>query len=125
MKTIKAVSNQIATPIIETYCIRAKKVNNRPGYRPMLADFEYDSLQQYPDNIQLLYRDDYYNQYSDIFNVVEIITVNTILKEYFSAKAAYVNGYFEILIMEKFRNMVNPFIVYISCVFVVFWLDNF
>ncbi len=31
----------------------------------------------------------------------------------------------EILIMEKFRNMVNPFIVYISCVFVVFWLDNF
>ncbi|WP_367280863.1 hypothetical protein [uncultured Clostridium sp.] len=49
----------------------------------MLVDFEYDSLQQYPDNIQLLYRDDYYNQYSDIFNVVEIITVNTILKEYF------------------------------------------
>nr|WP_300967027.1 DnaB-like helicase C-terminal domain-containing protein [uncultured Clostridium sp.] len=63
--------------------MRAKKVNNRPGYRPMLVDFEYDSLQQYPDNIQLLYRDDYYNQYSDIFNVVEIITVNTILKEYF------------------------------------------
>lgn len=60
----------------------------------MLVDFEYDSLQQYPDNIQLLYRDDYYNQYSDIFNVVEIITVNTILKEYFFAKAAYVNGYF-------------------------------
>ena len=39
----------------------------------MLVDFEYDSLQQYPENIQLLYRDDYYNHDSPEAGISEVI----------------------------------------------------
>ena len=40
--------------LIGTYCISAKNINKRQDHRPMLMDLEFDSLQQYPDNIQLL-----------------------------------------------------------------------
>ncbi len=58
----------------------------------MLADFEYDSLQQYPDNIQLLYRDDLYNQNIESKNMIEIITVKNILNQLYTTKVICLNG---------------------------------
>lgn len=93
LKEIKILAIQSAIPIIGTYCIPAKKVNSRVDHRPMITDFEYDSLQQYPDNIQMLYKDDLYNPENVEFaNTVEIITVKNILNQCFRTQVAYVNG---------------------------------
>ena len=101
LKTIMTVANQISTPIIGTYCIPARTVNGRSDHRPLLTDFEYDSLQRYPNNIQLLYRDEYYNPSSELFDIVEIRTVKNVLNEDFSTKVACVNGHFLNLANEK------------------------
>lgn len=74
------------------YRMAARKVNNKPDHRPMLEDFEYDSLQQYPDNIQLLYRDDLYNQNIESKNMIEIITVKNILNQLYTTKEICLNG---------------------------------
>lgn len=92
LKSIKILAGQSAVPIIGTYRMTARKVNNRPDHRPMLADFEYDSLQQYPDNIQLLYRDDLYNQNIESKNMIEIITVKNILNQLYTTQVIYQNG---------------------------------
>ena len=44
-------------------------------------DLEFNSLQWYPDNIQLLYRDELYNADTFEHNVVEIITVKNVLNQ--------------------------------------------
>lgn len=92
LKRVKILAGQSAIPIIGTYRIASRKVNNRSDHRPMLADFEYDSLQQYPDNIQLLYRDDLYNQNIESKNMIEIITVKNILNQLYTTKVIYLNG---------------------------------
>lgn len=92
LKSIKILAGQSTVPIIGTYRMTARKVNNRPDHRPMLADFEYDSLQQYPDNIQLLYRDDLYNQNIESKNMIEIITVKNILNQLYTTQVIYLNG---------------------------------
>lgn len=93
LKEIKALSVQAMIPIIGTYCISAKNINKRQDHRPMLMDLEFDSLQQYPDNIQLLYRDVLYNPDNIEFkHVVEIITAKNILNQCFTTQAAYLNG---------------------------------
>lgn len=92
LKRIKILAGQSAIPIIGTYRIASRKVNNRPEHRPMLVDFEYDSLQQYPDNIQLLYRDDLYNQNIESKNMIEIITVKNILNQLYTTKVICLNG---------------------------------
>lgn len=92
LKSIKILAGQSTVPIIATYRMTARKVNNRPDHRPMLADFEYDSLQQYPDNIQLLYRDDLYNQNIESKNMIEIITVKNILNQLYTTQVIYLNG---------------------------------
>lgn len=92
LKSIKILAGQSAIPIIGTYRMASRKVNNRPDHRPMLVDFEYDSLQQYPDNIQLLYRDDLYNQNIQSKNKLEIITVKNILNQLYTTKAICLNG---------------------------------
>ena len=93
LKEIKALSVQAMIPIIGTYCISAKNINKRQDHRPMLMDLEFDSLQQYPDNIQLLYRDVLYNPDNIEFkHVVEMITAKNILNQCYIAQAAYLNG---------------------------------
>jgi len=92
LKRVKILAGQSAIPIIGTYRIASRKVNNRSDHRPMLADFEYDSLQQYPDNIQLLYRDDLYNQNIESKNMIEIITVKNILNQLYTTKVICLNG---------------------------------
>lgn len=92
LKRVKILAGQSAIPIIGTYRIASRKVNDRSDHRPMLADFEYDSLQQYPDNIQLLYRDDLYNQNIESKNMIEIITVKNILNQLYTTKVICLNG---------------------------------
>ena len=92
LKSIKILAVQSEIPIIGTYRMAARKVNNKPDHRPMLEDFEYDSLQQYPDNIQLLYRDDLYNQNIESKNMIEIITVKNILNQLYTTKEICLNG---------------------------------
>lgn len=93
LKEIKALSVQAMIPIIGTYCISARKINIRQDHRPMLMDLEFDSLQQYPDNIQLLYRDVLYNPDDIEFeHIVEIITAKNILNQCCISRAAYLNG---------------------------------
>lgn len=92
LKSIKILAGQSEISIIGTYRMAARKVNNKPDYRPVLEDFEYDSLQQYPDNIQLLYRDDSYNQNIESKNMIEIITVKNILNQLYTTKVICLNG---------------------------------
>lgn len=92
LKSIKILAGQSVIPIIGTYRMASRKVNNRPDRRPMLVDFEYDSLQQYPDNIQLLYRDDLYNQNIESKNMIEIITAKNILNQLYTTKVICLNG---------------------------------
>ena len=93
LKEIKALSVQAMIPIIGTYCISARKINIRQDHRPILMDLEFDSLQQYPDNIQLLYRDVLYDPDNiKLKHVVEMITAKNILNQCFTTQAAYLNG---------------------------------
>lgn len=93
LKEIKALSVQDMIPIIGTYCISARKINNRQDHRPMLMDLEFDSLQRYPDNIQLLYRDVLYNpDNTELKHVVEMITAKNILNQCYTTRVAYLNG---------------------------------
>lgn len=55
-------------------------------------DLEFNSLQWYPDNIQLLYRDELYNADTFEHNVVEIITVKNVLNQCYTTKLPYLCG---------------------------------
>lgn len=93
LKNIQALSVQCRIPIIGTYCISSRKINSRTDHRPMMADFEYDSLQQYPDNIQLLYKDELYGQDNvESKNIIEIITVKNLLNQYYTTKVVNLDG---------------------------------
>lgn len=93
LKRIQALSVQCEIPIIGTYSISSRKINSRPDHRPMITDLEYDSLQQYPDNIQLLYRDELYSRDNvELKDIVEIITVKNLLNKCYTAQVVYING---------------------------------
>lgn len=94
LKQIKAMANQIETPVIGAYCIPQKKLENRMDHRPRLVDMEYNSLLTYPDNIQLLYRDEMYNPNSEFVNMEEIIVVKNILGDLFTANVAVIGNTF-------------------------------
>ncbi len=93
LRRIQALSVQCRMPIIGTYCMSSRKINSRPDHRPMITDFDYDSLQQYPDNIQLLYRNDLYSWDSvELKDIVEIITVKSLFNKCYTTQVMYVNG---------------------------------
>lgn len=93
LKRIQALSVQCEIPIIGTYSISSRKINSRPDHRPMITDLEYDSLQQYPDNIQLLYRDELYSRDNvELKDIVEIITVKNLLNKCYTAQVVYTNS---------------------------------
>lgn len=93
LRRIQALSVQCRMPIIGAYCMSSRKINSRPDHRPMITDFDYDSLQQYPDNIQLLYRNDLYSWDSvELKDIVEIITVKSLFNKCYTTQVMYVNG---------------------------------
>lgn len=52
----------------------SRRVENRPDKRPMISDLTgLSMLEEYVSNIWFLYRDDYYNEFSDYKGMVEII----------------------------------------------------
>lgn len=103
LKRIKALAVQCQIPIIGTYCIPSQKINSRSDHRPMILDFEYDSLQRYPDNIQLLYRDVLYNDDTKDKNIVEIITAKNIFRQYDISQATYCNGMYANIDCEAYE----------------------
>ena len=93
LKNIQALSVQYRIPIIGTYCISSRQINRRTDHRPTMTDFEYDSLQQYPDNIQLLYKDELYGQGNDeVKNIIEIITVKNLLNKCYTTQVVNLDG---------------------------------
>lgn len=94
LKSIKATAVQLFTPIIGTCCISKKIISARLDHRPMIMDFEYDSLLKYSDNIQLLYRDELYNKDTEYKNISEIIVTKNILGELFTTQVCCINGVF-------------------------------
>lgn len=66
----------------------------------MLSDMEYRSLISYPDNIQLLYRDELYYENTEYKNMEEIIVVKNMLGELFAVNVVVVNNMFASLFKE-------------------------
>lgn len=82
LKNIRSVALQRSMPVIGTYSIPHNKVYDRADYRPQIIDLEYDSLIKYADNIQLMYKDSFYNKKKDEFvddHMIEIIIAKNML----------------------------------------------
>ena len=94
LKSIKSLGIQLSIPVIGAYSLQNNKPNSRADHRPMLSDMEYRSLISYPDNIQLLYRDELYDEYTVYKNMEEIIVVKNMLGELFAVNVVVVNNMF-------------------------------
>lgn len=100
LKSIKSVGIQLSVPVIGTYSIQNNKPNSRFDHRPVLSDIEYRSLISYPDNIQLLYCDDMYDENSVYKNIEEIIVVKNMIGELFTVNVIVANNIFANLLKK-------------------------
>lgn len=100
LKSIKSLGIQLSVPVIGAYSIQGNKPSSRADHRPMLSDMEYRSLISYPDNIQLLYRDELYDEDTVYKNMEEIIVVKNMLGELFDVNVVVVNNMFANLFKE-------------------------
>lgn len=104
LKSIKSVGIQLSIPVIGAYSIQNNKPNSRFDHRPVLSDIEYGSLISYPDNIQLLYCDDMYDENSIYKNIEEIIIVKNMIGELFTVNVTVANNIFANLLKNKMYN---------------------
>lgn len=94
LKNLKLTAIQCSVPIVLAFSLSNKLINRRVDKRPNLNDFEYDSLLVYPDNIHMIYRDDFYNKDSEYLNTAEIIVTKNSMNNFINAKVAFVGGRF-------------------------------
>ncbi len=100
LKSIKSLGIQLSVPVIGSYSIQSNKPSSRADHRSILSDMEYRSLISYPDNIQLLYRDELYNKDTVHKNIEEIRVVKNMMGELFAVNVVVANNMFANLFKE-------------------------
>ena len=71
-KRLKKLAEEINKPIIVLSTL-PKEIEERTDHRPTRADLKDYGITKYADTILFVYRDDYYNENSEMKNLVEII----------------------------------------------------
>lgn len=98
MQKLKNLTTDIKTPLLLLSSIPLDKISSRQDHRPIISDFEYDSMRSFPDIIKFIYRDDYYDFETTKRNIIEVIVSKSRLNHSFA---------FELVILDSYNNIVN------------------
>ena len=70
---LRFLSRELRCPVVTTFPINPRSINQRPNHRPMLSDLDLSSAaESAADVILSVYRDDFYNKETDWQGIMEI-----------------------------------------------------
>lgn len=95
LRILKVTSKELDVPIIVLSQL-SSEVDKRQNHKPMMFDFSDCKMgvYNYVDNVLMLYRDDYYNEYSERRNIAEILIVKNKLGKLKSIDLVWIPNYF-------------------------------
>ena len=103
-RSLKILAKEINVPVIALSQL-SRAPEQRPDHRPMLSDLrESGAIEQDPDIVMFLYRDDYYNEDSEKKNIAEVIIAKHRAGSTGTVELLWLGNYTKFANIEKYRD---------------------